>query len=67
MIYIIVYMPTNHSNICVAQCWDYEVDDYSRASRKQFHNEEEAIEYGRELALKHNLTFVDDDDNVFLD
>lgn len=33
---------------------EYELTDYSLASRKQFDSEEEAEEYARTLAKKHN-------------
>ena len=34
---------------------DYEIDDYKRASQKEFYDMDECVEYARELSRKHNL------------
>lgn len=51
---------TRISVVELANSRDYELNDYAVASRKNFCDEAEAREYGRELAELHGLVFNND-------
>lgn len=55
----IVFPKGDKTKLAFGVDWDYERDDWSLASRQDFSYDEEgikhALEYGRELANKHNL------------
>lgn len=52
--FYIVYIPEDHQTLAIAQCFDYEAEDYHLASRNKFSSEEEAVEYAKKLAVEHN-------------
>ena len=58
MMYYIVYPSGDKDKIDVAQCHDYEKDEYSLASRNSYHDEEEAIIHAMELSKKFSKTYV---------
>lgn len=54
--YYIVYPCGDRSQLSVVEivdALDYELDDYAVASQKNFDDENEAVKYAEELALKH--------------
>lgn len=56
--FIIVYPQGNREYISVAEAQDFDVPDYSLASRYWFWNESECIQYARGLARRNNLSFI---------
>jgi hypothetical protein len=68
-LYYIIYPAGDKTKLQVLFLQDilsYELDDYSVASRKDFAHETDAVTYAKELAEKHNLTFVSEE-NQYLD
>jgi hypothetical protein len=64
--WIIVYSRGNNKRLAVVEIsrgLEYEINDYSVASRKRFHDtdeksgEREAVEYARDLAARHGIEF----------
>jgi hypothetical protein len=67
--YFIIFPSGDKSKLSLVRLtppMEYEINDYSVASRKDFHDKEEAIKYAKELAESHGLHYVGDDDG-FLD
>jgi len=65
MAFHIIFPCGDKSKISVVEidhCISYEINDYSVASRREFHDNEEAVKYAIELATLHNLVYVGDDD-----
>jgi hypothetical protein len=59
--YYIIYPEGNRTKLTVIFLpyeIDYEIFDYARASRKEFDNLEEAIEYAKTLAQNNGLEYV---------
>jgi hypothetical protein len=59
-VWIIVYPGGDMTKLTLALAWDYEFDEYCRASRKEwsYEQEDEAIRYGRDLAKENRLEAV---------
>jgi hypothetical protein len=64
--WIIVYSRGNSKKLAVVEIshgLEYEINDYSLASRERFHDtdevsgEHEAVKYARDLANRHGLEF----------
>lgn len=55
--FIIVYPRGDRTKISVAEAQDFDVPDYSLASRYWFWSESECIKYARGLARRNNLNF----------
>jgi hypothetical protein len=56
--YYIIYPRGNKKKLMVIELTDgleYELSDYDVASKNSFYDIQEAIEYGKDLAKKHNL------------
>ena len=56
--YYIVYPRGDLSKLSIISLsidCDYEIDDYKLASRKEFYDMDECIDYAKELSRKHNL------------
>lgn len=53
---------TKLSVIELSEAMHYELSDYAVASRKEFYDNEECIEYALELAKKHKLQYIGDND-----
>ena len=56
--YYIIYPRGDKSKLSIislSMSLDYEISDYKLASRREFYDMEECIEYAKELAKKHNL------------
>ena len=65
MSYFIVFPGGNRDKISVVevpQALHYELGDYAVASRKEFHEIEDAVEYAKELATSNNKEYIGDDD-----
>lgn len=68
-IYIIIFPSgdkTKLSTTYLTSCTYYEKNDYAVASRHEFTDEDEAINYCKQLAKENNLIY-DGDDDGFLD
>jgi hypothetical protein len=69
MSYFIVFPSGDRNKISVVEippALNYEINDYAVASRKEFFEVEEAVEYAKELAVSNNKEYIGDDD-VYLD
>ena len=56
--FYIIFPQGDMSKICVIGILnEYQLDEYKRASRKSFRNRNLAVDYAKELALKHSITF----------
>jgi hypothetical protein len=70
-VFFIVYPSGDKSRLSVASVYShcmYEKSDYALASRKDFYDEKEAVEYCRKLARENNLLFDGDSKgNYYLD
>lgn len=53
---------TKLSVVSLNDAMRYEINDYARASREEFHEIEEAVEYAKLLATEHGLSYIGDDD-----
>ena len=65
MSYFIVFPGGNRDKISVVEippALNYEISDYAVASRKEFNEIEEAVEYAKELATSNNKEYIGDDD-----
>ncbi len=65
MTYFIIYPQGDRSKLSVAELSDamlYEKSDYAVASRKEFWDKDEAIEYTKQLAKENDLRYVGDSD-----
>jgi hypothetical protein len=61
--YHIVYADREHTSIAVVEivpALDYELNDYSVASRESFWTRKEAVAHARDMSSKHGLNFVPD-------
>jgi hypothetical protein len=64
-LYYIIYPAGDKTKLSVVYIQhelNYEIKDYARASHKEFKYEDEAKDYAKELAIKHNLAYISDDD-----
>jgi hypothetical protein len=69
-LYHIIYPRGDKSQLKVVEilaALDYELSEYSVASRKSFDNYYEAVDYAKSLAKENGLTFVSDDRQDYLD
>lgn len=72
-IYFICYPGGDRTKLKVcyeSHACSYEIDDYDLASREQWSDSNPAIEYCKQLAKKHNLTYIqfeDEDGHAYLD
>lgn len=60
--WIVIYPDGNRKELCLAEiciALDYEVSDYDLASEQRFWDKKEAIDYGKTLAERHNLDWVE--------
>jgi len=65
MPYFIIFPCGDRNKISVVEiipALSYEINDYAVASRKEFHEVEEAVEYAKNLAKENNKEYVGDDD-----
>lgn len=61
--YHIVYADSDHASIAVVEivpALDYELNDYSVASRESFWTRKVAVAHARDMASKNGLRFVPD-------
>ena len=70
--YYIVYPGGDKKIITIVEIPDaisYEINDYARASRKEFTNLEEANDYCKTLATIHSINYIliGEDGNEYLD
>jgi len=56
--YYIIYPRADKDKLDVIQCYDYEKDEYSLASRLSYADEHEAITHAMELAKEFSKTYV---------
>jgi hypothetical protein len=65
MAFFIIYPSGDKSKLGVIELSEhmkYELSDYAVASRKEFSENEEAIEYAKQLAKENNLQYEGDND-----
>lgn len=61
--WIIIYPCGDRSKISTAEIcsgMEYEINEYALASRQEFHDEQEAWVYARQLARDHGKNYVGD-------
>lgn len=65
MSYFIIYPSGDRSKLSIVElddCMRYELSDYAVASRKEFYENEEAVEYAKQLAKENDLQYEGDND-----
>ncbi len=65
MAYFIIFPRGDRNKISIVELSEhmrYELNDYAVASRKEFQEVEEAIEYAKELAKDNNKEYIGDDE-----
>lgn len=68
--YYIVYPSGDRSKLTVVELLEackYELSDYAVASRKEFTDKDEAVEYARKLATENDLIYYSTEGNDYLD
>lgn len=65
MAYFIIFPSGDRNKISIVELSEhmrYELSDYAVASRKEFQEVEEAVEYAKELAKDNNKEYIGDDE-----
>ena len=58
MSYYIIYPRGDRAVLDIVQTSSWDADDYALASREDFEDEGDAIDYAKELAKKHDKKYV---------
>lgn len=70
MAFFIVFPKGDRSKLSIVElddCMRYELSDYAVASRKEFYENEEAVQYAKKLANENNLQYEGEGDDGYLD